>query len=75
MPGGQGHAAYLTMYREEDSMYSRTATKTVGGAPPLESNRRRKPAVCCRRLTGGNTRPLAGLQRRRHPESHLPDCR
>jgi hypothetical protein len=22
----------------------------------------------CRRLTGGNTRPLAGHQRRRHPE-------
>ncbi len=36
MPG-QGHTAYLTMYREEDSMYSRTATKTAGSvnaAPP-----------------------------------------
>ena len=31
MPRGQGHTAYLTMYREEDSMYSRTATKTAGG--------------------------------------------
>jgi hypothetical protein len=27
----QGHTACLTIYREEDSMYSRTATKTAGG--------------------------------------------
>ena len=40
MPRGQGHTAYLTMYREEARMYSRTAIKTAGGVPPLESNRR-----------------------------------
>jgi len=47
MPRGQRHTAYLTMYREEARMYSRTAIKTAGGviASTLTANNQmtRKP--------------------------------
>ena len=47
MPRGQGHMAYLTMYREDARMYSRTAIKTAGGviASTLTANNQmtRKP--------------------------------